>query len=565
MAFDSLSLSVLTKELSESLTGGKITKINQPERDEIVLTVFANKTRRLVMSANPSINRLHFTDHVKENPAVAPNFCMLLRKHLLNATFISVEQKPFERVVDFTLASKNELGYSETKHLIFELTGKTANIILTDENYTIFDTLKHLPMGLDAERIILAGAKYEFFADRGKIRPDDTDKIYGLLCNSNRDFYTLLTENLLGVSTQTVSEMLYGISYDATQANVTEAINGVKEYLKNLDSPKPNVVFASDNPIDVFPFDYRSVKGEKKFFDTLNQAHDEFYFLKDRTLRSSQKRKHLSAVIKNAVNRIEKKIAIQTQALSDSGESEKYMRYGDLILANIHCVKPNASVLSAVDYYDEKCPVIEIALNPMLSAQKNAQEYYKKYRKMKNTVEITQKLLLENKEQLEYVLGMAEFLKFCSTESDLVEMQNELTEAKIIKDKSKEKRKQPPVSFARYRINGFSVLVGKNNTQNDFLTFKTAKPWDMWLHTQTIHSAHVLIETEQKDIPDDVLLAAAEITAFYSPARNSGKTTVDYTLRKNLKKPPKSALGYAIYTIYNTLIVKPNEHTEFLV
>ncbi|HPG92212.1 MAG TPA: NFACT RNA binding domain-containing protein, partial [Clostridia bacterium] len=185
--------------------------------------------------------------------------------------------------------------------------------------------------------------------------------------------------------------------------------------------------------------------------------------------------------------------------------------------------------------------------------------------KMKNTVEITQKLLLENKEQLEYVLGMAEYLKFCSTESDLIEIQNELTEAKIIKDKSKEKRKPVPISFVRYRINGFSVLVGKNNTQNDFLTFKKAKPWDMWLHTQAVHSAHVLIETEQKDIPDDVLLIAAEITAFYSPARNSGKTAVDYTLRKNLKKPPKSALGYAIYSIYNTLIVKPNEHTEFLV
>lgn len=565
MAFDSLTLSVLTEELRRSIDGAKINKIVQPERDEIVLTLFGGTTKKLVLSANPSINRLHFTTYNKENPLSAPNFCMLLRKHLTNASLINITQMPFERVVDFCLQSKNELGYSEQKHLIFELTGKTANLILTDENYTIYDTLKHLPMGLDAERIMLSGAKYEFFPSRSRVCPDDYARIKSILSSDNGDIDKVLLEKLFGVSTSTVAEMLFGIEkQNHSELNISRAIDGIKTYIDRLAEPNPNIVFCDGVPVDVFPFDYRSARGEKKFYATLNEAHDEFYFLKDRSLRTSQKTKHLSSVIKSAINRIEKKTAIQAQSLLDSRDNEKFKKYGDLILSNIYQIKPNTDKISVVDYYDENSPTIEISLDKSLSPQKNAQEYYKKYHKMKNTIAVTEKLLAENKEQLEYVKGVAEFLKFSTTEADLQEITAELTAANIIREKSGAPKKQPPVTPVKYYIDGFSVLVGKNNIQNDFLTNKTAKPNDVWLHTQSIHSAHVIIETNQKEVPDSVLVAAAEITAFYSPARNSGKTAIDYTLKKNLKKPPKTALGYVIYSIYNTLIVMPNEHTEYL-
>lgn len=564
MAYDSLTLSVLIKELANALTGGRITKISQPERDEIVFTVFRGGALRLAMSVNPGVNRLHLTDYTKENPQTPPNFCMLLRKHLTNAAVAEITQMPFERVCDFTLQSKNELGYAETKHLLFELTGKTANLILTDETYVVIDTLKRLPHDLDAVRVILAGAKYEFFTDRGKIRPDDGERITALITQSGQAIDKLLTENLLGVSTSTVREMLCGIDLgDHSDENASRAATGVKNYLKKLSEPNPNIAFDGETPLEAYPFDYASVKAKKVFYPTLNKAHDEYYFLKNQTSLSRQKSKNLHSALKNAVSRLEKKIAVQTQSLLESADSEKYKKYGDLILSNIYAIKPGAEKLVAADYFEENSPQIEIPLDAFATPQKNAQEYFKKYRKLKNTTIHLDKLLDENKARLDYVKGVQENLKFSVTDADLMEITDELVRAGITKTKVAPVKKPAAPAPVRYEIEGFGVLVGKTNVQNEFLT-KNAKPYDLWLHTNSTHSAHVIVETEQKPLPDGVIVTAAEITAFYSAARGGGKTAVDYTLRKNIKKPPESNLGYVIYNTYNTVVVIPNEHKELL-
>lgn len=565
MAIDSLSLSVLTAELNEKLSGGKISKIFQPERDEITLLVYSQKNYRVAMSANASLNRLHITAEGKENPLNAFNFCMLLRKHLLNAVIAGITQMPYERVVDFLLHSRNDLGYVETKHLIFELTGKTANIILCDENYIIYDSLKHLPLTTDSQRIILAGTKYEFFAERHLLTLNQTDEISRLIVNGNQSIDILLRENLLGVSSQTVSEILYGIDKDNHSAlNCGRIVNGINKVLYGLSHPKPNVVIQYDKLVDVFPFDFNSVKGERKFFDTLNEAHDYFFAEKDRQLRFAQKAKSVSTSIKNAIARLEKKIGIQAQEIENAKCCEQNKLYGDLILANLYRIPKMADSVTVTDYTKENNPQITIPLTCNKSAQQNAQDYYKKYHKQKNTILFTSRLLKESRELLDYAQSIKQSLSLCDSPAELAEIYEEMVSAGFINGKRKENVKIIPSQPIKYEVNGFTVLVGKNNTQNDILTNKMAKPEDIWLHTQSLHSAHVIITASGKDIPESVILIAAQITAHYSQAKFGGKTAVDWCYKRYVKKPNKAKPGFVIYTDFSTLIVEGNQHLDFL-
>ncbi len=566
MAYDSLTLSILVKELNIALLGAKINKISQPERDEIFLHTFGKGNNKLVISANATINRIHLTANNLASPVTAPNFCMLLRKHISNATITNIEQMPFERVVDFTLETKNDLGYFETKHLIFELTGKTSNIILTNSDYVIFDTLKHLPTDINTERILLNGAKYQFFPVRDKITINETEKIELLVTSSNIPLKSLLLDYLLGVSVSTINEIMYSIDENNhSQINAKRIIDSITNYKQNIENPKPNIVFCNGVPNEVYPFDYHSVKGEKRYFETLNNAHDQFFILKDNALRYQQKSKTVSNAVKNAISRTEKKIAIQAESLIDCQDYEKYKTMGDMILGNIYLLKPNATNLTAIDYSNEDCKEITIELDKNLSAQRNAQEYFKKYRKQKNTIEITKNIIEDNKKQLDYLRGVAQFIKFCDNDNDLNEINEELVNAGVIKEKSNRVKKLPQSKPLHYNIEGFDIFVGKNNVQNDFLTNKMAKSDDIWLHTQSIHSSHTIIISNNISIPDEVILLSAEITAFYSQAQQGTKIAVDYTPKKYLSKPKKAPLGFVVYDQYNTVIVNPNPHLEFVV
>lgn len=564
MAFDALSLSVLQQELHKKLVGGKITKIYQPEKDEIVLHVFNKGNYKLVISANASVNRIHLTDKPTEAPQAAPSFCMLLRKHLTNATITNIEQMPYERVLDFSLTSKNELGYTNQLHLIFELTGKTSNVILCKEDYVVIDSIKHLPQDLNTERIVMTGSKYTFFAQQNKVLPFDFENLEKLVTQSVTPLRTLFKEKLLGVSLDTINEFLYGIDEDNhSQLNAQRVVDNARQYQTNLASAKPNVVLQNGSPVDVNPFDFKSKRGEKLYFETLNQAHDYFYYQQDRFQRFRDKAKSISTVVKNAISRTEKKIAIQRQSLLEAQESTQNKLYGDLILANIYNVKSNASKLVAINYYDENCPTVEIALDPTLSPQQNAQKYYKKYRKQKSTVEHNTKLVEENLKLLDYLLSVKQALSCCNETGDLAEIQQELVEQGIIKEKkSAKKQPLPPTKPLKYLVDGYTVYVGKNNLQNHHVTFKLAKPDDMWLHTHDVHSSHAIIVKQEGEIPDNVLVTVAEIVAWFSQARQGGKVAVDYTPKMYVKKPNKAPSGFVIYNTYYTLIATPNEHNE---
>lgn len=567
MAFDALSLGVITTELAQTLVGGKITKIFQPERDQIILNIYANRINyKLLLSANASVTRVHLTQFDNSNPFVAPTFCMLLRKHITNATVLSIDQMPFERVIDIKLNNKNELGYNKTMHLIFELTGKTANTILTDDQYVILDSIKHLPIDIGSNRIIMAGAKYSFFAPQDKILPTDKDRIIALITDSTTDIMSLLQSNLLGVSNSTVAEILHGIDiYNHSTANGIAVCQRITDYLQSIGKA-PNVVFVGGTPVDVNPTDYQTIKGEKKFYATLNEAHDYYYYYLDKHNRFHDKAKSTRQIIKNAISRTEKKIAIQQQGILEASTNTTNKLYGDLILANIHLIKQGDFQATVVNYYQEDCPNITIPLEN-ISPQQNAAKYYKKYQKQKSTIAHNSVLLEQNKQLLDYLLSIQQGLANCTEYSDLEEINIELTQTGIIKPSKNSNRKKTTVASQPYKyiVDGYTIIVGKNNIQNNYVTFQLASKDDIWVHTQNIHSSHTIIQSQGKPIPDHIIVIACQITAYYSQARNGSKIVVDYTAKSNVKKPSKAMLGYCVYSTYNSIVVDPCQHIKYLV
>ena len=529
MAFDALSLSVLVKELREKILGAKINKIFQPEKDELHFLLFNNGNFRLVMSANASVNRFCVTAYPAENPLTAPSFCMLLRKHIGGGTICDVKQQPFERVVELTVENKNELGYRQLKRLVFEVTGKSANIILTDENYTITDSLKRPDTELTSKKLLVKGAKYRFF-EKTKLYPEEFPLIDCAARDFNGELFDFYASSVAGLSPRTIRELCALARNEKKNAS-----SALKRYLDNLASKKPQIIFDKGKPCDVIPFDYVSYDGERLCFDTLNEAHDSFYHQKDK-------------------------------ALLEAREGEKYRIFGDLILSNLHRIGKTDDKLIAQNFYEENCPETEIPLNRALSPQQNAQQYYKKYNKLKKSLVYNEKLVRENSEFIEYLKTLS-FALSVADESELPEIEEEMRRAGLlkaaknnVKNKSKEIKSTPRL----YEIEGFSVYVGKNNTQNEQVTFRIAKAKDIWMHTQTVHSGHVAVIAENRDVPPSVLLKAAEITAFFSQARNGTKIAVDYTTRENVKKPSGAKTGFVTYVNFSTLLVNPDEHAELL-
>lgn len=564
MAYDALSLGVLVKEFQNTLIGGKITKIYQPEKDEIVLFIFNKQSYKLLISSNAGVNRIHLTSGAFDNPKTAPSFCMLLRKRITNAAICYVSQMPYERVVEFGLSVSDDLGYKRDMKLIFELTGKTSNIILTDGDYIVLDSIKHLPQDLDSKRIIMSGVKYSFFLPQEKIPPFDIPRISAYLSECGLPLRKTLPEVILGVSQSTVNEILCGLDEnDHTAVNNSLVIDRIKEYQRNLDNPRPNVAAKNGVPDSACPFEYRSVKGDKVFYPTLNEAHDAYYYLLDKAQRFNSKAKSVSTVIKNAVSRTEKKLAIQRQSVLEAENREVYKQYGDLILSNLWQIGKDDDKLRCFNYYDNTDA--EITLDKTLSPQQNAQVYYKKYRKLKSSAEHNGKLAEENEKLLDYLLTIKESLRYCSEADDLQLIREELINLGLIREKQQKKKTETPVKPLRYDIGGYDVYVGKNNAQNSFVTFRLAKPNDIWLHTQKIHSSHVIIVNDKNTpVPLEVIIKSAEICAYYSQASSGSKIPVDYTEKINIKKPPKAPLGYVIYNTYQTLLVDPNPHISEL-
>lgn len=573
MAFDTICVKKIVGELDTKLTGGRIDKIYQPEKDELLIAIRTlSGNYKLVISASANNARIHFTDASKENPKTPPMFCMLLRKHISSGKITAVLQPDFERIIRFDVESYNEFGDLTTKHLIAELTGRNSNIILCDENYKIIDSAKHVDFTQSSFRQILPGLLY--------VSPPKQDKIPVLsedIKNANIDFSKdgiradkAVMAAVSGISPVTAREIVYSVCGDSSvvcgelsEEKKSGIARALAEFAENiLFAPciiyddKNNLVDFSATDINQYGTSFRV-----EHYGNMSEAVSRFYRDRDSRERMQQKSSDITKLLHNNIERCAKKLEIQRKTLREAENKEKYKMFGDLITSNLYKIESGRKSVTVENYYEESCPEITIELSPMLSPSKNAQRYYKLYNKLKNA-EVEVKKQIENTiADLEYLESTLAIVKNSTSEADLNAIRSELSEQGYIKKQKKAKRKtvsQPkPMHFVS--SDGFDIYVGKNNTQNDFLTLKFANSQDIWFHTKNIHGSHTIIKLGvNKDVPRRTMLEAAQLAAYYSQARESSQVPVDYTVIKNVKKPNGAKPGMVIYDGYNTVYVTPH-------
>lgn len=568
MALDTLVIHALAKELSEKLTGGRIDKIHQPERDEISVYIRTySENYRLVISASPAYPRIHFSEHQKENPLSPPMFCMLLRKHLSSGKIVRISQIDCERIIRFDIESYNELGDLTEKHLIAELMGRNSNIILTDENMKIIDSARHVDHTQSTVRQILPGCGYIAPPEQNKI-PILSDKIE----NASVDFsksgipvYKALMDSVSGISPLTAREIVYDAlgTCSAVCGEISDA-SPVTERLKRKFDLYPCMLIDSSGKLaDFSAINIRQYGNGMKIipYSDITSLLEDFYKKRDEADRMKQKSAGLVKLLRTHEERLSRKLAIQRKTLADAEKKEAYKIKGELLSANIYRLESGMKSVRLENYYDPEGGEINISLNPELTPSQNIQRYYKLYTKAKNA-EIEVGVQLKNTmEDLEYIKSTLAFVDNCRTESDLNAIRAELAEQGFLKrvsarKKDKREASSKPMHFVSK--DGFDIYVGKNNTQNDYLTLKFANNMDLWFHTKQIHGSHTVIKLGQnKDVPETTIVEAAEIAAYYSKARSSSKVPVDYTQIKNVKKPSGAKPGMVIYDCYNTIYVAP--------
>lgn len=573
MALDAICVRCLVKEISEAVVGGRIDKISQPEKDEIVLNIRTfTENYKLVLCAHSAYPRVHFTKKTKKNPDTAPLFCMLLRKHLGSGKIISVKQVDFERIIEFEVESYDELGDLTVKKLIIEIMGRHSNIILTIDD-KIIDSIKHIDFTVSSIRQVLPGLSYSYppkqeTKELVKIEPDiefDTAQKGQMSAKS-------VLSSISGISPLTAREIVYR-AYGRTDIR-NEELGSLAPLVKSAIDMKDRVVDESFKPcmiIDGFSgklIDFSAVDilqyeqgAEIEYKDTLCDIIDKFYEKKDAAERMRQKSADLVKLLNTYIERGAKKQGILVLTLKDSENKDKYKIFGELLTANLYRIEEGAKEVVLENYYEEDMPQVKIPLEPNLSPSQNAQKYFKKYQKAKNAEVEATRQLEENKGVLEYLESTLVLVENAETESDLNAIRGELAEQGylkrlVLKKNRKMQNTSKPMHFVS--SDGFDIYVGKNNTQNDYLTLKLANSNDIWFHTKNIHGSHTIIKLGlDKDVPETTMREAAELAAYYSKARESSQVPVDYTSVKNVKKPNGAKPGMVIYDYYNTVYVTP--------
>lgn len=579
MPLDASAVRCAAYEINEKLSGGRIEKIYQPEKDEVVFVVKnTGKTYRVVISANSQNPRIYITGEAKENPAEPPMFCMLMRKHILSGRITGVESVDFERVAVIKILSRNEMGDAVEKRVMCEIMGKNSNIILTDENGKIIDSVKHVDITVSRLRNVFPGLTYHLPPDGERKNP---------LCMTKEDFYECLlsapegktvdkalTASIMGFSPLMCREALFQ-SCGKANAVMGELTAREKELLAQklfemTDRVKNNefesvVLYKNGEnaPMDFAVFDitqYGEGYYTKKCAD-ISEAMEEFYKKRDAAERMRSRSYSLMKNVSNRLDKTVKKITLLYETLKDAEEKDKYRIGGDLITANLHRIDKGDKSLTAVNYYDESCGEIVIALDERLSPSANAQSYYKKYRKAKIAEVEAKKQIEKAKEEQEYLESVLHEIEEAKSPRELDDIKEELVNSGIVKQavgKKKQKRKTD-VSPTEYFYKGYTIYAGKNNVQNDYLTLKIGRANDLWLHTKLIPGSHVLIKHAGEDIPTEVIEAAAIIAATNSKGKKSPKVDVDYCPVSHVKKPNGAKAGMVVYEGYNTASVAPDE------
>ncbi|MBR7081554.1 MAG: NFACT family protein [Oscillospiraceae bacterium] len=577
MPLDAITLTALKNELSESLSGARIDRVQQPENDTLILSVRSRDfSGRLLMCAGSGSARVHFTSARYENPAQPPMFCMLMRKHIEGARILSVRQPPMERLLDFELDAPDALGELHQKHLILELMGRYSNIILTDADMVIIGCLRNVGSASSEGRMVLPGLVYRLPEQTGKV--DITliseEEIAKALFSSEADKTAdkAVVEAFMGLSPLVCREIVFRACGDTditlAQAILRDggrAIAGELSRLKTMLSEggfAPHILRDDSGAgrdfscMEIWQYGDRLRCERRESFSALL---DEYYTTRDKAERARQRSQSLMKHAKTLRDRVRRKTELQKKELEKTFERETLRERADIIMANLDAVSRGATVLRAANFYAGG-ETVEIPLDPAKSPQQNAAKYYKDYRKAKNAGKFLAEQIENGEKELEYLESVIDELCRAETEKDISEIRRELEDAGYIqkqRQSKKEKRiERKPLRFMS--SSGYDIYVGRNNTQNDELTLKTAFKGDIWLHAQKIHGSHVVIASDGKEPDDRTINEAAAIAAYFSQARDSGRVPVDYTLVKHVKKPGGAKPGMVTYREQKTVYVTPD-------
>ena len=565
MAFDGITIAGITKELNQLLTGGRIYKIAQPESDELLLTVKNNGSQyRLLLSADASLPLVYLTDKNKQSPMTAPGFCMLLRKHLQNARILDITQPGLERIIRIRLEHLNEMGDLCQKTLVIEIMGKHSNIIFCNEN-TIIDSIKHISGIVSSVREVLPGREYFIPQTQSKQEPlafleetpdagrqDFKEKLLSMPMPLYKALYCAYT----GFSPVMAQEICFraGLDGDIPAGSQTpEALERLYDtflaLLKQIASGdfQPNIIYEKKTPIEfaALPLTLYADK-DAVSFDSVSEVLEHYYEEKNTLTRIRQKSADLRKIVQTALERNIKKYDLQLRQMKDTEKREKYRIYGELLNTYGYGAEPGARSLEALNYYTDE--MITIPLDDTLTPSENAKKYFDKYGKMKRTFEALSELTIEVKAEIEHLESIAAALDIALQEEDLVQIKEELIESGYIRRKGGGKKiKVTSRPFHYLSSDGFHMYGGKNNYQNDELTFKLASGNDWWFHAKGIAGSHVIVRTEGKELPDRTFEEAARLAAWYSKGREQEKVEIDYLQKKNVKKPNGAKPGFVVY------------------
>ena len=564
MAFDAFYLSAVLAEIRQ-LGEARVEKIHQPSRDTVILHLKSRESRaKLLIAANPAAPRLHLTTANPENPAEPPMFCMLLRKHLSGARLAEVSQKPMERCAIFTFDCIDELGDPTQKRLIAELMGKTCNLYLLDKTGRIIDCLRRIGLDAGAKRTALPGMYYQDPEPVEKLHPLDAD-FSALLQDPGADLLAdRLMDSLGGLSPLVCREaaLFAADSVDARLEgqDMMPIANKLELFFReNLTRPTPSFYAQADGTPKQFAFcPIRQYDGCETA-DSFSGLLDMYYTVRDRKDAMRQKSQGIRKTVSNLCQRLTRKIAIQEKELVATYDRERLRQLGDILTANIHRIQKGQTKVECEDFYDEDMKIVEIPLSPLLSPQQNAAKFYKDYARMKTAEkELTRQISIA-KEELSYLGSVLEELNRGGSEQELEEIRHELQETGYVKAESGKKRikagKLPPMRFVS--TDGYPIYVGRNNRQNEELTFKSARKDDLWLHASKVHGSHVIISCAGVTPPDNTITQAAQLAAYYAETGGGQNIAVDVTPVKQVKKIPNGKPGMVIYHSYRTVIANP--------
>ncbi len=581
MAFDGFVISNLVSDLNDKLTGGRIMKISQPEKDELVLTIKNYDQYKLFLSAEAGLPLIYLTQQSKPNPMTAPNFCMLLRKHLNSARILSITQPEFERCIQMEIEHLDELGDVCRKFLIIEIMGKHSNIIFCNSDLTIIDSIKHISSFVSSVREVLPGRPYFIPKTTDKFDPTQLsfeifrENVLSKPIAISKAIYTSLT----GISPLLANEICYRATLDPDHSAIAlstdvglHLYNNLMRVMELVTTKEytPNIIYKDKEPVDFSSLELTCYQNSEGYtstsYDSISQLLEEFYATKNAVTRIRQKSVDLRKIINNAIERDTKKYDLQLKQLRDTEKREKYKIYGELLTTYGYSASPGDKSITVMNYYTNE--ELTIPLDETLTALENAKVYFEKYSKLKRTYEHLSSLVLTTKEELDHLDSIRTSLDIAMSESDLVQLKEELVDYGYIKrhalkksgngKKPVKKQKVTSKPFHYLSSDGFHIYVGKNNYQNDELTFDFATGNDWWFHSKGIPGSHVIVKTNGAELPDRTYEEAANLAAYYSKGREADKVEIDYTEKKNVKKPGKGKPGFVVYYTNYSMMATPS-------